>query len=290
MTRTVSTIPPSLRFSSLDTLIGPLVFRLSRPKRIRPGSDGLSACPQGPLDQTRRYPQQKPLDYRTLGAPAGRRPWSAKSRESDHFVNACATPRNQLSGFAGFSHVGPATAEMTTKACASGYSSVMARSIRAEWPGRRDGDEPARRPAGEGHGRPSRRQVDDAEIAEEHPGAKPGSERLGAGLLGGEAFCIGLDPVGAPIRQRALGLGEDALQETIAVPLDGLRDAADVDQICADADDHARCPSLARPRSITARIRRTAASMPPMMASPIRKCPMLSSTISGTPAIASAVR
>ena len=46
---------------------------------------------------------------------------------------------------------------------------------------------------------------------------------------------------------------------------------------------------LARPRSIAARIRRTASARPTKIASPIRKWPMLSSTISGSAAIRSAV-
>ena len=69
----------------------------------------------------------------------------------------------------------------------------------------------------------------------------------------------------------------------LAVPLDRALDTADTDEIGADAEDHAR------PRSIATRMVFTAPASPHDTASPIRKWPMLSSTISGNAAIASAV-
>ena len=36
----------------------------------------------------------------------------------------------------------------------------------------------------------------------------------------------------------ALGLGEDAVEKAVAEALDRLLDAADVDQVAADAEDH----------------------------------------------------
>src|SRR5580704_5681408 len=144
--------------------------------------------------------------------------------------------------------------------------------------------------AGELHGRPPRRQVDDAHVAPPHAGADAGAERLGAGLLGGEALGIGLDPVAPPFGARPLGRRENAVDEAIAVTLDHLGDAAHVGNVGADAEDHRAAPLLRRPRSIAARILRTTSPRPPKIASPIRKCPILSSAISGKAAIVAAVR
>ena len=61
-------------------------------------------------------------------------------------------------------------------------------------------------------------------------------------------------------------------------------DAADVGEVRADADDQAAASPLAGralAASISARIRRMAASRPVKIASPIRKWPMLSSASSG---------
>src|SRR5262249_10425712 len=41
----------------------------------------------------------------------------------------------------------------------------------------------------------------------------------------------------------ALGLGENAVEETVAIALDGFLDPPDVDHIAADADDHALPPA-----------------------------------------------
>src|SRR5262249_2838875 len=108
-------------------------------------------------------------------------------------------------------------------------------------------------------------------------------ESLGAGFLGGEALRVGLGPSGAAVGLRALSRGEDASEKTLAVPLDRAFDTADVDKIGPDTEDHAR------PRSIAARLGFTGSAMPQETASPIKKRPMLSSTISGNAAIASAV-
>src|SRR5580704_2973720 len=143
--------------------------------------------------------------------------------------------------------------------------------------------------AGELHGRPPRRQVDDAHVAPPHAGADAGAERLGAGFLGGEALGISLDPVAAPFGAGALVRREDAIDEAIAVALDDLGDAAHVGNIGADAENHLPAPPSRRARFITACILRTTASRPSKIASPIKKCPILSSAISGRAAIAAAV-
>src|SRR5262249_42605355 len=132
----------------------------------------------------------------------------------------------------------------------------------------------------------TRRQIDHAHVAPEHARAQAGAERLGAGLLGGEALGIGLSALGAPLGLGPLGCGEDAAEEAFAVSLDRPFDAADVDEVGPDADDHVDVP---RPRFMAARMVFTAAAKPENTASPMRKWPMLSSTICGREAIASAV-
>ena len=93
----------------------------------------------------------------------------------------------------------------------------------------------------------------------------------------------------------ALRVGEDTAQEAIAVPIDGFGDAADVDHVAAEAEDHGvrrarfAVPAPARASFISARMRVIAAPSPPKMASPTRKWPMLSSTISDSAAMRSAV-
>src|SRR5262249_7515267 len=136
-------------------------------------------------------------------------------------------------------------------------------------------------------GRSPRRQIDHPHVAPEHTSPQSGTERLGAGLLGGKALGIGLDPVGAALSPGPLGVGKDACQETLAVALDHPLDPARIAKIGADADDHAEI--LARPRSIAARIVLTVSPSPIMIPSPTRKWPMLSSTNSGRAAMASAV-
>ena len=147
----------------------------------------------------------------------------------------------------------PQRASITTKACASGCSSVMVRWMNASRAGRRDGGEPRRRAAGQPHRRLAAGQIDDAHVAPEHAAAQPRAQRLGAGLLGGEALGVGGGAPGAPLRAAPLDVGEAARDEALAEALERLLDAADVAEVAADADDH-RLPPRARPSSIAARI------------------------------------
>src|SRR5207302_6682830 len=89
------------------------------------------------------------------------------------------------------------------------------------------------------HRRLTRGMVDDAEVAPEDPLAKTGAERLGRGLLGGEAPGIAR-PAGqtAAIAAAALVFGEDAVKKAVAKTLDRPLDPADIDEIAADAEDH----------------------------------------------------
>src|SRR6185437_9837970 len=118
-------------------------------------------------------------------------------------------------------------------------------------------------------------QVDDAHVAPEDPAAHAGAERLGAGLLGGEALGVAGGPVVLALGAGAFDLGEDAVREALAVALQGLFDPPDVGEVGAQADDHAAFTDLAS--SISARMRWMAGPRPMKMASPIRKWPMLSS-------------
>src|SRR5690242_8625816 len=100
---------------------------------------------------------------------------------------------------------------------------------------------------------------------------EPGADRLGEGLLRGEALGEG---AGGRVRPgcgfRPLDLSEDAQQELVAPAIERILDPLDVAKVRADADDH-------RVWSISSRIRRTLASRPVKIASPMRKWPMLSS-------------
>ncbi len=148
------------------------------------------------------------------------------------------------------------TAEITTSACAIGPSSVMVTSMRASQPGgviacSRASAPPVSFMVGRPDGRlttPMSRQ--------NTPARRPGAERLGAGLLGRETLGIGLAPPGAAFGFGALGRGEDASEKTLAVALDGTLDAADIDEIGTDTENHAR------PRSMPARMVFTAAARP----------------------------
>src|SRR5262249_32851372 len=158
--------------------------------------------------------------------------------------------------------------------------------------GRNNGPQAAKGRAGKLHGGPSGRQIYHSKVTKENPIAESGSERLGTGFLCGKAFCVGCGPVGAAFGEMPLGRGEDAIKKTVAMARDCALDAADIDEIRPDAEDHViesesagpplPSPPLAgereRPRSMAARMRRTASARPPMMASPMRKWPILSST------------
>ena len=71
-------------------------------------------------------------------------------------------------------------------ACAVGPSSVNETSIRGFAAGRRDRLQPLERSAGQLHGGPPARKIDDAHIAPENAAPQAGAERFGAGFLGGE--------------------------------------------------------------------------------------------------------
>ena len=92
--------------------------------------------------------------------------------------------------------------------------------------------------AGQPKGRLSRRQVDDADVAPIDAAAKAGAERLGARLLGGEPLGVAGGAVGPAFGLAPLDLGEHAIEKTVAEPRKRPIDAADVDEVVADAKDH----------------------------------------------------
>ena len=105
-------------------------------------------------------------------------------------------------------------------------------------------------------GRPGR-QVDDTHVAPKDPGAQTGTQRLGAGFLGGKPLGVGFNPPHAAFSLRALERGEDAPEEALTMPLDRALDAADIDEI--GSRPRGSCP---RPRSIAARMVFTASGRP----------------------------
>src|SRR5665213_1307369 len=148
---------------------------------------------------------------------------------------------------------------------------------------RRQGFKPGERPARQLHGRTPARQVHHPHVAPPDAAPDSGSQRLGAGFLGGESLGVGRHHhslvLGAAPGPGALGIGENAIETPLAVPLDHRGNPGDIDQVGADADDHgfavplpapAITPSIAwRPRSISARMRRTVSPSPPNSASPL---------------------
>src|SRR5690606_29029071 len=96
------------------------------------------------------------------------------------------------------------------------------------------------------------RQIDDAHVAPEHPLPQAGSERLGAGLLRGEALGIGCRTLVAPIRLLALHLSKHAVEKTVAESRDRPLDTLDVDDVVSEAENHkmsgapAACDACAR--------------------------------------------
>src|SRR5581483_3085716 len=116
----------------------------------------------------------------------------------------------------------------------------------------------------------SRGQIDDTHVAPEHAGAQSGAQCLGTGFLGGESLGVSIDQLRASFGLGAFCGGEDAIEEAVAVVRDRLFDAADIDDVGTDAEDHAR-PAFLRPRSMASRINFTASAKPSNTASPIRK-------------------
>src|SRR4029078_3104090 len=144
--------------------------------------------------------------------------------------------------------------------------------------GRQPGQRP-RRSSGKLQGGAPRRQIHHPHVAPKNAVAKAGAERLGAGFLGREAFGVGRGTLGAAVGFLPLGLGEDAIEESLAVARDGAFDAPDIDHVVAETDDHHELPTLAsvslcrrvsRAPSMSLRMRETLSAKPTKSASPTR--------------------
>src|SRR5919199_6473575 len=103
---------------------------------------------------------------------------------------------------------------------------------------RRDAPELLQRAAFEHQRGPARRQVHDAHVAEEDAAAEARAERLGAGLLRGEALGVGRGPRGPRLGLAPFRLREDPVREALAVALEHALDPPDVHEVAAEADDH----------------------------------------------------
>ena len=140
----------------------------------------------------------------------------------------------------------------------------MVRSMRASYPSGVRSCKTFAAPPVKRQGWAARGQVYDAHVAPVNALAQARAERLGAGLLGGKPLGVGGGPLAPAVGLLAFDLGEHPRDEALAEALQRLLDAADVDEIVADAEDHAdlaRWPSRAAPwraSSISARMRRTA--------------------------------
>src|SRR6185312_8307382 len=94
--------------------------------------------------------------------------------------------------------------------------------------------------AGHGQGRLPAWQVDHTKVGEEHAAPEPGAERLGGGFLGGEAFGEGggADLFRPPHGLGAFDVGEDPVQESVAVTSDRRLDPPNVADVGTEAKDH----------------------------------------------------
>src|SRR5437762_4705232 len=107
----------------------------------------------------------------------------------------------------------------------------------------------------------------DTAVPHEAPALEAGADRFGEGFLGSEALRQRSGAgVGARGRLRFFNVSEDAVEEFVAPAVERILDALDIAQVRTDADNH-------RALSISSRIRRTLASRPVKIASPIRKWP-----------------
>ena len=93
-------------------------------------------------------------------------------------------------------------------------------------------------PARQRHGWLSGAHIDDAHVAPGDTVAHSGSQRLGAGLLGGEAFGVARGPVILAFRTGALDIGLDPVREPISETIDRFLDPANVTQIRSDTQNH----------------------------------------------------
>src|SRR5262245_52967762 len=101
------------------------------------------------------------------------------------------------------------------------------------------------RGAMEKHSRPATRQARDLHVLPRDAQVQTGADRLGGRLFRGKASSESLD--GVLLRLAVLDLGGrvDAAEEALAKAFDSLRDARDLADVDARADDHQYTPRSA---------------------------------------------
>ena len=135
----------------------------------------------------------------------------------------------------------------------------MVRWIAARCPAGSISEQALRRTAGQLHGRLAARQVDHAHVAPEHAVATCRCRAPWRRLPWRRSAWRRRRR--AALRRSELGLldvGEDARDEALAIALQRLLDAPDVDQVAADADDHVCGIPAALPARDVRRCRRSA--------------------------------
>ncbi len=159
--------------------------------------------------------------------------------------------------------IGSNSAEMMTKPTANGIVVRQAyMDVRRHGPAGVNSVQASRRAAGQRHGGLAAGQVRHPHIAPKHPLFHACTQRLGASPPWPRSAWRRWRPaVRAPLGPGALLLGIDAMGEPIAKARQRLLDAADVDDVGADAQDHGaatgpaprRCAAAFRQRLAPAR-------------------------------------
>jgi len=125
------------------------------------------------------------------------------------------------------------TAEMITVACARGGSSVRLTSIWGSMPAGTSSVSRAAAP-----------QIEDPHVAPKNAPAKPRTEGLRTGFLGGKSFREAGGGIGTAsgflLLRRRINPGD----KTVAEPSERAVDPANVDKIVANADNHAKPAKL----------------------------------------------
>src|ERR1017187_7948653 len=127
---------------------------------------------------------------------------------------------------------------------------------------------------------PARTLVGDADVVPVDRKMDTRAHGFGKCFLGGKAFGEVVGGLGMRAEALIFIIDQDALGETVAEARERALDAADIDQVGAGAEDHARRASV-----ISRRISRIAGSQPVNTACATIAWPMLSSAMPGMAAI-----
>src|SRR5688572_15608677 len=135
-----------------------------------------------------------------------------------------------------------------------------------------NGGQPFGGAPGQCHGGLARGQIHHPHVAPEDALIEAGSEGFGAGFLGSETFGVRRRALLAALRSPHLDRSKDPFNEALAIAVESLLDAPDIDEVAADADDHRAAAPAASARAVSIRRRmvRTLSSRPTKIASPMR--------------------